>query len=378
MGIALVAAVAMTYGAYRGAFRPGTEIIVESGRAGLALRSGALVKRHGVEVGRVVDVGHGPHGATVTVRLEAGAATSVPAGTGADITSTTLFGEKYIALTDPPAGGNTPIRAGATIPAGSVTVEIDTVFDSLTAVLRAVEPERLNVTLSALAGALRGQGAALGQAIDDANSVLAQIDPRLPQLRHDIRATADTATVYAGSADDLSAALGDVTTTADTVVRERDTFDHMLLSVIGMADTAHGVLDQNSEPLITAIGLLHPTTSLLGRYASELTCFLQGADEARTLAEPVTGGNGASMLLRSTLLLGSDPYRYPQDLPVVRAGGGPRCGSLPKMNPSDVPAPYVVADTGANPFRNETGGPRLVPGSILDLLYPTATTGQPR
>ncbi|MBB5917814.1 phospholipid/cholesterol/gamma-HCH transport system substrate-binding protein [Nocardia transvalensis] len=380
LGLAVVLAgvLALTYAAYRGAFRPAVPITVESGRAGLALRSGALVKRHGVEVGRVVGVENGPGGAVVEVRLDRHAAAAVPSDTRADITSTTVFGEKYITLTDPPDPSTRSIAAGATIRAGSVTVEIDSVFESLTAILRAVDPAKLNVTLSAVAGALRGQGDDLGRAIDDANAVLAQIDPLLPQLRHDMRSTADTTEIYADAADDLSDTLTRASTTADTLVDTADTLDHVLLAVIGMSDTGTQVLSANADPLTSAITLLDPTTSLLGEYAPEITCFLQGADEARTLAEPVSGGNGASMLLRSTLLLGTSPYTYPDNLPVVRASGGPRCGSLPKTTMADVPTPYVVADTGANPFRDSTGGRRLVPGSLLDLLYTTSTPGRPR
>ncbi len=375
--VVLTGVIAVTYAAFRGAFRPSVDITIDSGRAGLALRTGALVKRHGVEVGRVTGVDQGPDGAAVEVRLNRDAAAAIPADTGADIAATTMFGEKYITLTDPREKGSPPIRAGARIRAGSVTVEIDSVFESLTAILRAVAPEKLNVTLSALAGALRGQGGNLGQAIDDANALLAQIDPRLPQIRRDLRSTADTATIYAGAADDLSATLTNASTTADTLVSADETLDKALLSIIGMSGDANGVLTANSEPLISAIGLLNPTTTLLGAYSPEITCFIQGADEARKLAEPVAGGNGVSMLLRSTFLLGVSPYTYPGNLPVVRASGGPRCGALPKVTMGEIPTPYVVADTGANPFRDSTGGPRLVPGSLLNLLYATSQ-GRPR
>ncbi|MET7770569.1 MCE family protein [Nocardia sp. NPDC005366] len=369
----------VTYLSYRGAFRPSVEITIESGRAGLALRTGALVKRHGVEVGRVSAVEYDARGAVVRVRLNRDEASEVPADSGADITSTTIFGEKYVTLTDPATPSSaTPIAAGAVIRASSVTVEIDSVFESLISVLRAVAPEKLDTTLSAIAAAMRGNGADLGRAIDDANTALAQINPRLPQIRRDLRATADTAAVYAGAADDLAATLTNASTTADTLVAESDLLDHVLLAVIGMADTTDAVLTENSEPLVTAITELRPTTDLLGRYAPLLTCFLQGADRARVLAEPVTGGNGRSMVLRSTLLFGAEPYTYPDNLPVVRATGGPRCGALPTVTMPEVPTPFVVADIGANPFGADTGGPRLVPGSLLEFLYATSTPGQPR
>ncbi|GAA5056058.1 MCE family protein [Nocardia callitridis] len=382
--LALVAAVAgaavLTYHAYRGSFRDSVEIAVESGRAGLAMRVGALVKYHGVEVGRVSAISHDARaGAVVTARLTHDGVASVPAGVGAEIKSTTVFGEKYLTLTDPRGtarGVGRSIAPGTVIGASAVTVEIDSVFESLTQLLSAIAPEKLDATLSAIAAALRGNGADLGRAIDDTNAVLAQLNPRLPALRHDLRATAETASIYADAADDLAAGLTNAATTADTLVAQGDGFDRTLLSLIGMADTGNDILTTNGEPLTSAIGLLRPTTDLLGRYAPVLTCFLQGADRARRLAEPVTGGNGSSMLLRSTLLLGTDPYTYPDNLPVVGATGGPRCGALPEVTLSEVPTPFVVADIGAFPFEGDTGGPRLVPGSILNLLFPSP--GAPR
>ncbi|MEU2013875.1 MCE family protein, partial [Nocardia sp. NPDC019302] len=243
LAMALGGLITVTYLSYRGAFRPAVDITIESGRAGLALRTGALVKRHGVEVGRVNGVEYDARGAVVRVRLDRDEAARVPADSGAAIESTTIFGEKYVTLEDPAAPRSAaPIAAGAVIRASSVTVEIDSVFESLISVLRAVAPEELDTTLSAIAAALRGNGSDLGRAIDDVNVALGQINPRLPRINHDLRATADTATVYADVADDLAATLTNASTTADTLVAQSDVLDHALLAVIGMAGTADTVL----------------------------------------------------------------------------------------------------------------------------------------
>jgi phospholipid/cholesterol/gamma-HCH transport system substrate-binding protein len=47
---------------------------------------------------------------------------------------------------------------------------------------------------------------------------------------------------------------------------------------------------------------------------------------------------------------GGERYRYPGDLPRVAAKGGPQCTDLPKL-PFEGHAPFVVADTGSNPFK---------------------------
>jgi phospholipid/cholesterol/gamma-HCH transport system substrate-binding protein len=61
------------------------------------------------------------------------------------------------------------------------------------------------------------------------------------------------------------------------------------------------------------------------------------------------GGNGKSVIMDAALLMGDDPYRYPDNLPVVKATGGPggkpSCGSLPDVS-KNFPVKYLVTDTG--------------------------------
>ena len=61
------------------------------------------------------------------------------------------------------------------------------------------------------------------------------------------------------------------------------------------------------------------------------------------------GGNGKSVIMDAALLMGDDPYRYPDNLPIVNATGGPggkpSCGSLPDVS-KNFPVKYLVTDTG--------------------------------
>jgi phospholipid/cholesterol/gamma-HCH transport system substrate-binding protein len=51
----------------------------------------------------------------------------------------------------------------------------------------------------------------------------------------------------------------------------------------------------------------------------------------------------------AAMLAGDDPYRYPDNLPLVNARGGPgghpSCGSLPDVS-KNFPVKYLVTDTG--------------------------------
>ena len=67
-----------------------------------------------------------------------------------------------------------------------------------------------------------------------------------------------------------------------------------------------------------------PTFELLNKYSPSYTCLFQGAqwflDHGGKAA---LGGNGKSVIMDAALLFGDDPYRYPDNLPVVEPRAGP-------------------------------------------------------
>lgn len=373
-GWALIAVIAVVVGgwavvgAFRGDFQDTVTVRIMAQRAGLALEPGAMVKRHGVRIGEVKSVDVAAGGAEIVVALEPDAAADIPSNTAVQIRSTTVFGGKSVDVVDPATPAADSVVDGDSIDAGSVTVEINTVFASLTGLLGAVEPDKLNEILGALAQALQGNGAALGVGLDDLDTVLGTLNSRIPEITDIAESGAATAQIYAGAADDFLATLRNLTTTAKTVTDKTPQFDDLLASVLGLADRGDAVLAPNSDDLVKAVVMLQPTATLLQEYSPMLTCFIKGVDIARTEAEKVSGGNGATMLLNSTILMGTEAYQYPDNLPKVAATGGPRCGDLPRVDLSQVPTPYVVADTGANPFAKSTGSPALVPQSILEFM----------
>lgn len=83
------------------------------------------------------------------------------------------------------------------IDARSVTTEFNTLFETVTSIAEKVSPIELNATLSALAQALDGLGGKFGESIVNGNQILAQLNPRMPQIRYDVRRLADLAGVYA-------------------------------------------------------------------------------------------------------------------------------------------------------------------------------------
>jgi phospholipid/cholesterol/gamma-HCH transport system substrate-binding protein len=234
--------------------------------------------------------------------------------------------------------------------------------------------------LGALSSALNGRGEKFGQTLADFDALLAKLEPSLPTLSHDLEVTPAVANAYADAAPDVVKVLVNTTRLSRTVVDQQQNLDALLISVIGLADIGNQVLGDNRQPLTDVLHLLVPTTDLTNEYGPALTCGLAGMGYIVTgpqLAEPgVVDSIGFT--------LGVERYRYPKNLPKVAATGGPQCAALPKV-PPEVSAPFVVADTGANPWQYGNQGILLNSDALKQMLYGpidgpprnTSQTGQP-
>ncbi|BBZ36787.1 MCE family protein [Mycolicibacterium confluentis] len=335
---------------FRGTFRSFVPVTLESDRAGLVMDPGGKVKMRGVQVGRVDAVHPGTDGVTLKLQLFPDQAHKIPANVQAQIRATTAFGAKYVDLLYPENPSPARLRAGSIIDSQNVSTEVNTVFGNLTELLQQVDPAKLNSVLGAFADGLRGQGERIGEATTAANEVLLQLNPRAEVIRRDwnsLRAFSDTYGVAAGN---IVKILDSFSTTSTTVADNSEALDALLLNVTGMSNSGTALLGPNVKNISTAINALEPTTNLLLKYSPTYTCILQGGT---TMLEEggwdIVGGNGKSVILDVALLAGENPYKYPENLPIVAAKGGPggkpSCGSLPDAK-NNFPVRQLVTNTG--------------------------------
>jgi phospholipid/cholesterol/gamma-HCH transport system substrate-binding protein len=276
---------------------------------------------------------------------------NLPANTGAEIRATTVFGAKYVDLIYPKNPDQQRLSAGAVLRSSNVSTEVNTVFQNLLRVLKQIDPAKLNATLTALADGVRGQGEAIGQATTDANQVLLALNPRMDTLQQDLRSLSGFSDAYGAAARDILATLSAVSTTSETLTSHEQALDALLVNVIGFSRAGTNLLEPNRDDLIHAVNILEPTTNLLMKYSPSYTCMLLGAtwflDNGGR--DALGAGDGRSGVLDATFLLGDDAYKYPDNLPVVGAKGGPGgkpgCGSLPDPS-KNYPVRQLISDTG--------------------------------
>ena len=370
LALITVAIVVLAYMQFRGDFLNREQLTMVSSRAGLSMDPGAKVTYNGVEIGRVgkvqaVSVGDQPR-AKITLDVDPKYLKFIPQNVNADITATTIFGNKYISFTSPKNPTPQRITPKDIIDVTSVTTEFNTLFETVVDVAQQVDPVKLNQTLSATAEALSGLGDRFGQSIVQGNEILADVNPQMPQIRQDNRLLADLGDVYANAAPDLFDGLKNAVTTARTLNEQQGNIDQALMAAVGFGNTGGDIFERSAPYLVRGTADLVPTSQLLDTYSPELFCMIRNYHDIEPKASAALGGNGYSLRTTSELMLGAgNPYVYPDNLPRVNARGGPegRPGCWQPITRDLWPMPYLVMDTGASiaPYNHiELGQPLLI------------------
>lgn len=360
---------ALVYLQFRGDFAPKVELTMVATRAGLVMEPGSKVTYNGVEIGRVASISEierdGAPAARLMLDVDPRYTSLIPANVVATIEAATLFGNKYVSLIAPEKASRRRISARDVIDARSVTTEFNTLFETVNSIAEKVDPVELNATLSALAQALDGLGGKFGESLVNGNEILARLNPRMPQIRYDVRRLADLADVYVAAAPDLWDFLRNAVTTARTLTRQQGDLDAALLAAVGVGHNGEGIFARGGPYLARGAADLVPTAELLDTYSPELFCMIRNFHDAAPEVAKAVGGNGYSLAAAGSIIGAPNPYVYPDNLPRVNAHGGPggRPGCWQKITRELWPAPYLVMDTGAS----------LAPYNHLEIGQPLAT-----
>jgi phospholipid/cholesterol/gamma-HCH transport system substrate-binding protein len=364
-----IVAVVLVYFQFRGDFLNREQLTMMSARAGLSMDPGAKVTYNGVEIGRVatvnaVDVAGEPQ-AKIVLDVDPKYIKLIPKNVTADISATTVFGNKYISFTSPKDPSPQRITPSDVIDVTKVTTEFNTLFETVVSLSSQVDPIKLNQTLAATAEALDGLGDRFGQSITNGNEILDDINPQMPQLRRDNQLLADLGDVYADAAPNLFDGLQNAVTTARTLNQQQGNIDQALMAAVGFGNTGADVFERGGPYLVRGAEDLIRPSEILDEYSPALFCTLRNFHDVEPKVAASLGGNGYSLRTLSGLMGAGNPYVYPDNLPRVNARGGPegKPGCWQPITHDLWPAPYLVMDTGASiaPYNHfELGQPILI------------------
>lgn len=349
--VATIAVIVATTVLFSGSLRDYVPVTLTSDRAGLVMDRGAKVKLRGVQIGRVGHVSGGRNGVNLDLEIRPDQLRFIPANVTARIRAGTLFSGKFVELVYPSDPSPQRLAAGAVIRTDNVSTEINTLFRDVADILNQVDPAKLQSVLAALAEGLRGHGDVIGRTITDTNDVMTQLNARTDTITADRRSIREISDTYSAAAQHILATLDAAGTTSATISDNAQPLDALLTGVVGMSRSGIDLLGSSQTNITAAVTAFESTARLLLKYNPTFTCTLVGAKKALDTGylDATGAANGKSLILDSALLFGPDAYRYPQNLPIIGAKGGPGgtpgCGSLPDVA-ANWPVRQLITNTG--------------------------------
>ncbi|MGH8961198.1 MAG: MCE family protein [Jatrophihabitantaceae bacterium] len=356
--IAVIAGlVALSIAFYNKTFTDVVTVTLKTDHTGNQLIPESDVKERGIIVGYVksvkVDSGSGActqHTLTcvsVKLAIQPSRTKIIPSNVSAQILPKTLFGEQYVSLTLPSNPGPS-IKSGDTIAQdrSQGALETQKVLGDLLPLLQAVQPAELNATLTALATALQGRGAKLGQTLVGIDKYLKAFNPHTSAVVADLKKLGQVSLEYNGVTPDIVATLNNLQTSVKTVLDKRQQLDNLLTSVTSTSTIVKSFLADNEQNLITVVGTTDKVYSLLAEYSPEFSCLLGGLN---TLADRADAAIKNNQIQLSAQLDQTNMGKYkPGEEPRLITGYGPNCFGLPNPPvPFKIPPKFQCINDGA-------------------------------
>ncbi|MBF6507939.1 MCE family protein [Nocardia farcinica] len=365
--LCMVLFVSLTVATYQKAFTSSVDVVLKAASTGNQLLPESDVKVRGMVVGRVVKVESTGDGAELHLALEPDKVEHLPSNVSARLLPRTLFGERYVSLELPEQAASTTLAAGDVIEQDrtSAGIELEKVLADTMPVLQAVHPDDLAVTLNALDQALSGRGEQLGETLSQLNTYLDGLNPSVPDLQRNLKELVGVAETYEEAAPDVIEALDNFSTTARTLVAQRENLKTLTGQLTTTAGDTTAFLENNRKNIIQLGEAQRPTLDVLAKYSPEYKCFL---DEMAAYVPRIRkvfgeGTNEPGLHITLEVVAHRGKYRPNQDEPEYNDKRGPRCYNLmplpdpipeyPPDGPFDdgsvPPAPSHQVDKGLNP-----------------------------
>lgn len=297
------------------------------------IRERSPVQYRGVVVGTVTSVAGSARSSRITMSFSPDKLGGVPGNATVRLLPRTLFGDLYVELSTPDtAVGRLADGAVLSHDDSAPTAQLYAAATQLYQLLGKVEPAKLNAALSAVADAVDGRGAQLGDAISVAHDAMTEGKPLLDTLGQDLAAVSEVTGQLSASAPDLFAALDDAVVLSRTVTSKKDSIATLLRSGIDISAGVETMLLDNRDRIIQVVHDLPPVLGAVERHPGQLTAFV------RTVKDFADAGSrvfASGPWLQTDLpIVFTDPYPYDaSDCPRYPGLDGPNCGAAPPPEP---------------------------------------------
>jgi phospholipid/cholesterol/gamma-HCH transport system substrate-binding protein len=325
---------------YNQQFTPVDMVTLHTDSTGNEMHPDAQVMVRGVQVGEVRSISADGNGAVLTLAIQPDMVSRLPRNVTAEMMPTTLFGERYVDLILPSDPVTARLTSGSVIRQDSSrdAVEVEQVLNNLEPMLTAVQPQDLDVTLTAISTALQGRGTQLGHTLVQLNAYLRKFNLNLPALDKDLTELVQVARTYTQAAPSIVQALNDFTVTSETIVAQQESLSSLYSTLTQATGDVNTFLNQNSGNIIGLSSNGLPSLRILERYASEFPCVLHYLVKFEPFMNKVLGAGTGQPGLHATVTVQQPQtnsvdrlgqYTAGHDTPVYRDNIGPHCYPVP-------------------------------------------------
>jgi phospholipid/cholesterol/gamma-HCH transport system substrate-binding protein len=379
---------------YNKQFTPASMVTLYTDSVGNEMHVGGEVMVRGVQVGEVRSISADGTGARLELAIQPGMVPHIPANVTAEMLPTTLFGERYVDLLLPARPVTARLTAGAVITQDHAAdaVELEHVLNNLLPLLQASEPDKLAVTLTAIANGLQDRGKELGQTLVQLNSFLHRYNPNLPALDTDIKELAGVARSLNQASPSLLQALDDFTVTSQTLTSQRASFSALYATVTTAAGDIQAFLDANENNIIGLNADSTGTLQILARYSPEFPCVLADLVNFEPAVDKLLGKgtNQPGLHVQAVVVppLGKNQIgRYLPGVDTPRYGDnlGPHCYPIPfkgiTLNDGTTAATNLPGLPGdgvtTRSAQHKTAATPASPSALASTASTTALAGSP-
>jgi hypothetical protein len=193
---------------------------------------------------------------------------------------------------------------------GRYATELYDAFEQLLPMLQAVEPHKLNATLTAMATALRGQGEELGETLVAMGEFFGEFNPHMPELEEQFTELATFSDTLAAAAPDLLQSLDNFRTPSRSLVEEHSTLADMHAAVTAGANDLRAYLEANRNNIIRVGEISKPGLQLLEKYTPSVPCVTKQMADAVPLIDEALGKGTGHPGLRAKVVIGPAQPKY--------------------------------------------------------------------
>jgi phospholipid/cholesterol/gamma-HCH transport system substrate-binding protein len=237
----------------------------------------AAVKVNDVAVGRVTRITLPPNGWTANVTMLINGRVHLPADAYARLAQSSLLGEKYIALSSPPGGGQGTLAAGATIPMARTNrdPEVEEVFGALSLLLNGGGISQLHTITTELNKALTGNEPEIRSMLERVNTLVSDLNDHRQEITAALDGLDRLSSTLAARREQIGAVLDDLGPGLDVLDEQRGSLVTMLQSLQTLSGVAVNTINRSKADMVADLRALAPTLGNLAAAGRDLPKSLQ-------------------------------------------------------------------------------------------------------